>query len=100
MTTLATVRVAQSVADANGTPAPKGQNLLVSPNQSTVVGPAGSTPQDKVFRVTNVGTTSQVIHPQARQLATSVRDRTGSVDLGTSSPTFVDQFGSSVPYQQ
>jgi hypothetical protein len=100
MNTLRAVRAAQSVHDANGSPAPKGENLLVTPNQTTVSGQAGSTPPDKVFKVTNVGASTETIRSHARQISTDVSNETGSVDLSTTSPTFVDGFGASVPYRQ
>jgi Subtilase family/Peptidase inhibitor I9 len=99
MNTLAAVKAAKSVADGNGSPTPVGQGLLVTPNQATVVGPAGSTPTDRTFKVTNVGSTSQEIHAHARAIATTVSDRTGSVDIDASSPTFIDGFGNSDPFQ-
>jgi hypothetical protein len=100
MNTLAAVQAAQSVADANGSPAPTGHGLLVSPNQSTIVGQAGTTPSDTTFSVTNVGATTQIVHAHARQITTQVSNQMGSVNLGAASPTFTDQFGVAVPYQQ
>src|SRR5213079_2277784 len=98
MNTLAAVEAARSVADANGTPTPTGNGLLVSPNQATVVGAAGSTASDPVFKVTNAGASSQKIDAHLRQIASEVTNRTTQVSLGPTSPTFVDQFGASRPY--
>ncbi|MDQ1681573.1 MAG: hypothetical protein QOH99_114, partial [Frankiaceae bacterium] len=100
MNTLAAVRAAASVADANGTPAPTGDGLLVSPNQTTIVGPAGTTPADSTFDVTNVGSSTQTVHAEARRIATTVSNQTGDVNLSASSPTFTDQFGTDRPYEQ
>jgi hypothetical protein len=100
MNTLAAVRAARSVADANGTPAPTGDGLLVSPNQTTITGQAGSTPEDATFKVTNVGSSAQIVHAHARQIATTASNQTGTVNLATTSPTFTDQFGNDVPYEQ
>ena len=100
MNTLAAVQAAQSVPDANGTPAPTGHGLLVSPNQTTVTGQAGTTPNDSTFKVTNVGSTTQIVHAHARQIAAQVSNQTGSVNLSATSPTFTDQFGADRPYQQ
>lgn len=100
MNTLAAVQAAQSISDANGTPAPTGHGLLVSPNQTTIAGQAGSTPANATFTVMNVGGASQTVHAHARQIAGQLSSQTGTVNLSATSPTFTDQFGSAVPYQQ
>jgi hypothetical protein len=100
MNTLAAVQGAQSVADANGSPTPTGSGVLVTPNQTTIVGRAGSTPSDSRFKVANVGSSTQIVHAQTRRITTQVSNQTGTVNLDASSPTFTDQFGSAVPYEQ
>jgi hypothetical protein len=88
------------VPDDNGTPAPTGNGLLVSPTQTTITGQAGSTPADATFKVTNVGRSAQIVHARARQITQTASNETGTVNLAVTSPTFTDQFGTDVPYEQ
>ena len=77
---------------------PTGHSLLVGPtNQLQVTGPAGSTPADRSVSVTNTGTEAQSVTAHARAIAVGLSDQTKTVNLGTS-PTFVDLFGTAVPY--
>ena len=76
-----------------------GENLLVGPTQIDQTGEAGS-PLHQSVQVTNVGSSAQTVTGKVRQLTNQLSNQTGTVTLSAASPTFVDQFGNSVPYQQ
>lgn len=99
MNTLAAVQAARSVADGSGTPPPTGHGLLVTPNQTTIVGQAGAT-RSTTFTVTNVGSSAQTVQAHARRITTQLSNHTGAVSLTDSSPTFTDQFGADRPYEK
>lgn len=96
LNTLAAVQAAESV---NRPDHAIGSNLLVRPTQLDLSGQAGS-PFDRNVQVTNVGSSAQTVSGAVRQLGAPVSDQTGSVTLSSASPTFVDQFGNTVPYQK
>ena len=75
---------------------PTGHSLLLDPAKVTIVGNAGSS-GDQTVTVTNTGATTQTVSAGGRALTTQVSDQRQDVTLG-SSPTFVDQFGSSRPF--
>ena len=54
---------------------------------------------DQPVNVTNTGTAPQTVSARGRTIATTTSDQHKTVNLG-SSPTFVDQFGTSVPFTQ
>ena len=64
----------------------------MTPNQLSISAPAG-TSATKSVKVTNLGPLNEIVHAQARALTTQVSNQTGSVNLNSGSPTFVDQFG-------
>jgi subtilisin family serine protease len=94
MNTLAAVQAARAVGTAPSYA--NGSHLLVGPTQLDISQTAGTTATRSV-RVTNLGATKQIVHAQARQIAKTVSNETGSVNLTASSKTFVDQFGSARP---
>lgn len=96
MNTLAAVQAAAAV---DRTDDASGQNLLVGPTQLDLSGDAGS-PWHQLVQVTNVGSSAQTVSGHVRQLTTQLSNQTGAVTLSSASPTFVDQFGHTVPYQK
>jgi Subtilase family len=96
MNTLAAVQAAESIGRPSGA---VGQNLLVGPTQLDLSGQAGSSFNEPV-QVSNLGTSAQTVTAHVRQIAAQLANQTGSVTLDASSPTFVDQFGNSVPYER
>ena len=96
MNTLAAVQAAQAVGNAPS--GANGNHLLVTPNQQSISGPAGSS-VSKSVKVTNLGPLNQIVHARARAITTQVSNQTGSVNLNSGSPTFVDQFGGTRRYR-
>ena len=96
MNTLAAVQAAQAVG--NAPTGANGNHLLVTPNQQSISGPAGSS-VSKSVKVTNLGPLNQIVHARARAITTQVSNQTGSVNLNSGSPTFVDQFGGTRRYR-
>ena len=94
MNTLAAVQAARAVGNAPSRT--NGSHLLVGPSQVDISQTAG-TAATRSVKVTNLGTTTQIVHAQARQISRTLSDDTGSVNLTATSPTFVDQFGSARP---
>jgi uncharacterized protein YfaP (DUF2135 family) len=94
--TLAAVQAAESI---NGGSHPSGQNQLVSPTQLDLSDQAGSQFSQAV-KVTNAGSSQEFFSAHVRQLSKQLSNQTGSVTLSSASPTFVDQFGDTVPYQK
>ena len=90
LNTLAAVQAAQALGNAPS--GANGQHLLVTPNQQSISGAAGSA-VSKSVKVTNLGPLNQIVHARARTITTQVSNQTGSVNLNSGSPTFVDQFG-------
>jgi Subtilase family/Peptidase inhibitor I9 len=74
---------------------PTGHSLLIGPSKLTFAQDAG-TKADATFSVTNTGATTQTVGAHARVLQ-QVSDSKQDVTLGTT-PTFIDQFGSSRPF--
>jgi hypothetical protein len=97
LNTLAAVQAAESYNHPKNS---FGNNLLVGPTQLDLEGDAGSQFSHAV-QVTNLGSKTQIVSAHVRELDKQVSNQTGSVDLedGTS-PTFVDQFGDTVPYEK
>jgi hypothetical protein len=97
LNTLAAVQAAEAYNHPNNA---VGKNLLVGPTQLDLEGNAGSQFSHAV-QVTNLGATTQSVSAHVRELNKQLSDTTGSVNLQDgSSPTFVDQFGDTVPYEQ
>jgi hypothetical protein len=95
---LAAVQAARSVSNSQGAGTPTGANLLTSVSQIDLSGQAGSSPHVPALRVTNVGTTTQIVHARTRAVGSTLSNQTGTVQLNASSPVFIDQFGSQRPY--
>jgi subtilase family protein/peptidase inhibitor I9 len=96
MNTLAAVEAARAVG--NGPSSGNGDHLLVGPTQLNVSDQAGTT-VTKSVRVSNLGSTTQIVHAGTRAATKQLSNQTGSVSLSSASPTFVDQFGAARPYQ-
>jgi hypothetical protein len=90
------LKAVQAALSINGG-TPTGHSLLIGPNQLNVDGPAGSTPGDQTVSVTNAGAATQTVSAAARSITTRLSNDVQTVNLG-SAPTFVDQFGTAVPY--
>jgi hypothetical protein len=97
LNTLGAVQAAESYGNTHNA---VGNNLLVGSTQLDLEGQAGSQFSHAV-QVTNLGSSSQSVSAHVRELTKQLSNTTGSVTLqdGTS-PTFVDQFGDTVPYEQ
>lgn len=96
---LKAVQLAESIADGNGSPAPKGSTLLASRPALVKELPAGTAATFQVD-VTNAGTGAQTVSPSVVKLADErVSDDTGSVTLGTGSQTFIDDRGRVARYR-
>ena len=80
------VRAAKSIPDANGTPTPTGDNLLVDHTQLSATALPG-TAQHLPLTVTNVGAGAQTITAHTRVLTKVLADQHGSVTLDATSST-------------
>ncbi len=98
--TLGAVQAASSVSNSQGSPAPTGSSLVIGPTQLALSGEAGTTPNSSDVRVTNVGAATQIVRAHTRALAARFRTQTGTVNLNSGNPTFIDQFGVARPYQK
>ncbi len=89
MNTYRAVRLAMSIKDGNGRPAPRGDGLLVTAGngdtQLTTTGAAGSR-QDIPVKVTNDGGITQVLSAHGRILNTTVSHVKASIPLDITSP--------------
>lgn len=90
LNTLAAVQAAGAVGNAPSSA--NGNHVLVGPTQLDISDQAG-TSVTKSVQITNLGSTTQIVHAHVRSIATQLSNQTGSVDLSSASPTFVDQFG-------
>jgi hypothetical protein len=90
LNTYRAVRMAMSVNDANGSPAPQGDGLLATAgtgnNQLSLIGNAGSA-QSGTVTLTNTSPNSQTVTAHARELTTTVADIKGSKDVAFNDPT-------------
>ncbi len=96
LNTYRAVRAAMSIKDANGSPAPQGDGLLLSSGsgdtQLTAVGDAGSS-KTLTLDVTNVSPNNQIVSPHGRILGKTLSDVTSSVAFdarSTTAPSFLD----------
>ncbi|HZN18472.1 MAG TPA: S8 family serine peptidase, partial [Micromonosporaceae bacterium] len=101
LNTYRAVQLAMSVRDGNGSPARRGDTLLVATGdgdtQLTATGAAGST-HDLALKVTNTAPTSQTVTGRARLLGTTLSQVSGGIPLDVtaeSAPSFVDGAGGS-----
>ena len=95
LNTLAAVQAARALG--NPPSLANGSQLLVGPTQLDISDQAGTSVTRSV-KVTNLGATTQIVHAGVRAITRQLSNRTGSVQLNSSSPTFIDQFGSARPY--
>jgi hypothetical protein len=92
------VELAESIHDANGSPAPVGSSLLVSANSLNAVAKAG-THENFPVTITNTGTHPQALTLTGAAIGPDANVQTGSVTLSDStSPQFVDDFGANSNY--
>jgi subtilisin family serine protease len=85
--TLKAVQLAESVNSS-----PHGSTLLLNKSSLTATVNAGQT-QTFSLGVTNEGTASQTVTPTASGLPTTVSSNTGTVNLSSASPTYIDGEG-------
>jgi hypothetical protein len=94
---LRAVQMAESIQNAQGTPAPQGDGLLISPNSISATAVAGSSQTVRVS-VTNTGATTAKIVPKLRSLGAMSTIASGSLSLNPGTdPTFVYQTGAVLP---
>jgi Subtilase family len=91
---LKAVQLAESINSAS----PQGSTLLVNQTQLDATVNAG---QSHTFSigVTNEGSAPQTVTPTVSGRPTAVSRDSGTVNLSSSSPTFVDGFGATDPYE-
>ena len=93
---LAAVQLALSIHDSNGSPAPQGSSLLISPSSISSASAPGHTTLVPV-NVTNAGATTQVVAPSVRALGGTISLTAGSLNLDpTVDGTFIYQTGATV----
>jgi hypothetical protein len=97
---LKAVQTALSIHDSQGSPAPQGQGLLVSPTRLTATAPPGSTQTFRVS-VTNAGAGSRTVQPAALALESApASEDAGTVALApATAATFVDGGGTTSAYE-
>ena len=96
--TLAAVRSALSIQDANGAPKSRGGDLLNAPTSASVIAEPG-TPEERSFTITNTGTTTRHICPVLEALGPPIAGATASLYLSaTGTPSFIDYIGFVQPY--
>lgn len=87
------VQLAESISTGDGSPAPTGNTLLVSPNQLNAVGKPGTLNHFSVT-VTNTGANPQTVTLSGRTFGVNQNVQTGSITLNdASSPQFVNYQG-------
>ena len=74
--------------------------FITNPTQLDLIGQPNSTPNGSDVTVTNTGSATQIVHAHTRAVASTLSDKTGTVNLSPSSPTFTDHFGVDRPYQK
>ena len=93
LNSLAAVQAAESWHDANGQPAPTGDQLVVDKTQLRLSGNPGSTAASTVA-VTNDGTTVQRVQASTRSFEDVVSTADGTAPLNTATaPAYLDSFG-------
>jgi hypothetical protein len=97
---LKAVQTALSIHDAQGSPAPQGQGLLVSPTRLVATAQPGSTQTFRVS-VTNAGAAARTVRPAPLALeSTPASEDAGTLALApAAAPTFVDGGGTTSAYQ-
>jgi hypothetical protein len=91
LNTYRAVRMAMSVKDANGAPAPQGDGLLATTGtagdtQLSLIGNAGSS-QSGTVTLTNTSPNTQTVTAHARELLTTVADVKGTKAVDLTDPT-------------
>jgi len=92
LNSLAAVQTAESWQDANGSPAPTGNHLVVDKAQLTAIGNPGAT-VSQTLTVTNAGAQSETVSASTRALTRTVKTITGTAQITPDSPAYVDAFG-------
>ena len=91
--TLAAVQAAESWQDANGSPAPQGDALVVDQSQLSLVGNPGANAKGSLA-VTNTADHAQTVTGSLRVLGDPTTVGSGDAPLNTATaPTFLDAFG-------
>ncbi len=87
------VELAESIRTGAGSPAPVGNTLLLSRNSLSATGAGGSSHSWRV-RITNTGSSAQLVHLYGRTFGPDQHVQTGSVTLSdTGSPQFTNYQG-------
>lgn len=95
---LAAVKLALSVGDANGKPAARGSQLI-SDTTNVIVTAAGNTRESATFKITNTGATPRKISPALQTLGAPIAGATLNVQLSpTTDPTFPNVAGAPRAY--
>jgi hypothetical protein len=79
---------------------PTGHSMLIGPSKLKFIQTAG-TAGDATFSVTNTGATTQTVNAHARVLGANTSDQKQDVVLpppGNPATSFIDQFGTAVPF--
>jgi hypothetical protein len=94
--TLKAVQLAETI---NGGSQPQGNSLFVRQSSLSATVTAGQTPRFDV-NVTNAGTSPQTVTPSIIGAPQRTSDDTGTVNLSSASPTFIDGEGNTDSYQE
>ncbi|HEX3978286.1 MAG TPA: S8 family serine peptidase [Solirubrobacteraceae bacterium] len=94
-----TLKAVQQAETINGGSQPQGNSLFVRQTSLSATVTAGQTPRFDV-NVTNAGTSPQTVTPSIIGAPQQTSDDTGSVNLSSASPTFVDGEGNTDSFQK
>jgi hypothetical protein len=89
---LRAVNTALSVADENGTPAPRGVGLLAAPTSASFTAQPGDN-LEQTFAITNTGTKTLDVQPALESLSAPFAGGTFNLALAASDATLVDVYG-------
>jgi hypothetical protein len=96
--TLAAVNAALSVQDGQGTPKPRGEDVLSSPSSASITGTPNAH-ETRTFVITNTGSTTQHLEPALQTLGAPVAGATLDLQLDPSTdPTFINSTGAPRSY--
>jgi subtilisin family serine protease len=93
-----TLKAVQLAETLNGGSTPQGNSLYVNQSQLSATTEAGHDPQFNVA-VTNAGTSPQTVSPTIIGAPSTLSTDTGTVDLSSASPTYIDGEGNTDSYQ-
>ena len=93
------LKAVQMAETIDGGSQPQGNSLFVRQSSLSATVNAGQTPRFNV-NVTNAGTSPQTVTPSIIGAGQQTSNDTGSVDLSTASPTFVDGEGNTDSFQE